>query len=95
MLFTTTADVTAKFDAVFWCGDLNFRILNDRDHIHDAVGGLEEEGTPNYQKLVQHDELFRVMNEGRAAFHAKDPSACRCCSMQTFCSNVLNRNAIV
>ena len=58
-------DVTTKFDAVFWCGDLNFRILNDRDHIHDAVEGLKADGSPNFQNLVQHDELFRAMNEGK------------------------------
>ena len=69
--FTTSADVTTKFDAVFWSGDLNFRILRERDHVQDAVEGIEADGTANYQNLVQHDELFRVMNEGMCIiFHS-------------------------
>jgi len=43
---------------------LNFRILRERDQIHVAAEGLEADGTANYHNLVQHDELFRVMNEG-------------------------------
>jgi len=30
-------DVTAKFDYVFWCGDLNYRVEMDRKRADDMI----------------------------------------------------------
>jgi phosphatidylinositol-bisphosphatase len=57
--------VTSRFDAVFWNGDLNFRIERERhivDHVMDAI---EAKQHPNYEDLLIGDELLKARNEGR------------------------------
>ena len=56
--------MTARFDCVFWMGDLNFRLDKERDRVDQKVKGIEGEDIPSYDDLVQHDELFKARNEG-------------------------------
>ena len=56
--------MTARFDCVFWMGDLNFRLEKERDRVDNAMNALTEQDIPSYEDLMKHDELFRVRNEG-------------------------------
>ena len=63
-----TEDVTARFDAVFWGGDLNFRILKERDRVDEAVRGIEAHDVPDYDDITRHDELMKVRSEGEFSY---------------------------
>ncbi|KAM6170136.1 phosphatidylinositol polyphosphate 5-phosphatase type IV [Rhynchocyon petersi] len=58
---SSPADVTTRFDEVFWFGDFNFRLSGGRT----AVEGLlhRELGT-DVSALLQHDQLTREMRRG-------------------------------
>lgn len=58
-------DVTERFHCVFWLGDLNFRLEKERHKVDNKIKGIESEEIPNYEDLMQYDELFRVRNEGK------------------------------
>jgi len=64
-------DVTAKFDCVFWMGDLNCRLERDRPYLESLINGLESAekhskiGIVDYGPLVALDELTRVMGQGK------------------------------
>jgi hypothetical protein len=58
-------DVTARFDCVFWMGDLNFRLEKERERVDETVKGLEALEIPSYEDLTQYDELFKLRNEGK------------------------------
>lgn len=62
--FVLADDVTARFDSVFWMGDLNFRLEKERDRLDSAMQAFEKQEIPSYEDLMRHDELFRVRNEG-------------------------------
>jgi hypothetical protein len=56
-------DVTQNFDCVFWCGDLNFRLLQPRDEV---VQWVAEQRFPVPQPLtLQNDQLRNSRIEGR------------------------------
>ncbi|XP_054988348.1 phosphatidylinositol polyphosphate 5-phosphatase type IV [Sorex araneus] len=55
------ADVTTRFDGVFWFGDFNFRLSGGRAAV-DAV--LRQELGPDVQALLQRDQLSREMRRG-------------------------------
>jgi len=60
-------DVTSLFDCVFWFGDLNSRMQKDRDQLELMLGTRQQDTTRrpiNYDDIVQHDELTRVLYEG-------------------------------
>ncbi|GFT50101.1 inositol polyphosphate 5-phosphatase E [Nephila pilipes] len=61
-------DVTSKFDCVFWCGDLNFRVMHDRPSVLSFVEEKVRRSRPSCSFLVKHDQLHQAMTEGRA-FH--------------------------
>ncbi|XP_049629609.1 phosphatidylinositol polyphosphate 5-phosphatase type IV isoform X2 [Suncus etruscus] len=55
------ADVTTRFDGVFWFGDFNFRLSRGRE----AVDALLRQGLgPDVQALLQYDQLIREMRQG-------------------------------
>ncbi|XP_064616214.1 LOW QUALITY PROTEIN: phosphatidylinositol polyphosphate 5-phosphatase type IV-like [Liolophura sinensis] len=58
-------DITKKFDAVFWCGDLNFRISRKRDHVEDILEFGTSQVYPNYEKLIASDQLTNCINDGQ------------------------------
>lgn len=54
-----SADVTTRFDAVFWFGDFNFRLNKARGEV-EAI--LNQEADTSV--LLQHDQLSKEMKEG-------------------------------
>lgn len=61
MAHCTTADVTTRFDEVFWFGDFNFRLSGGRT----AVDTLLCQGlVVDVPALLQHDQLIREMRKG-------------------------------
>ncbi|GFO45597.1 72 kda inositol polyphosphate 5-phosphatase [Plakobranchus ocellatus] len=63
-----TSDITAIFDCVFWCGDLNFRIERKRHAVEGKVNQITEEEFPNFETLLGGDQLLKYMTEGKI-FH--------------------------
>lgn len=67
-------DSTARFDCVFFMGDLNFRL--EQRTFEETVQILEDifqQKEPSYEALTQNDELLKVM-ETDQAFHGFDES---------------------
>ncbi|XP_064458370.1 phosphatidylinositol polyphosphate 5-phosphatase type IV-like [Ornithodoros turicata] len=60
-------DVTARFDHVFWCGDLNFRIMSERPSVVELLRSSQPREAV-YEKLLKLDQLKNAMTEGRAFF---------------------------
>lgn len=56
-----TADVTTRFDQVFWFGDFNFRLSRDRVHVETLMNNTE---TGNMDALLEHDQLSKEMKDG-------------------------------
>lgn len=56
-----SADVTTRFDGVFWFGDFNFRLSGGRAAV-EAM--LKREAGASVQALLQHDQLAREMSRG-------------------------------
>ncbi|XP_007557867.1 phosphatidylinositol polyphosphate 5-phosphatase type IV [Poecilia formosa] len=58
---SSPADVTTRFDQVFWFGDFNFRLGKDRAEVEaimkGTVGG-------NMSPLLEHDQLSNQMKDG-------------------------------
>lgn len=62
-------DSTARFDCVFFMGDLNFRLANRTfDETIQILEDIFQSGEPSYEALTQNDELQKVM-ESQQAFH--------------------------
>ncbi|GAB6021930.1 inositol polyphosphate 5-phosphatase, variant 2 [Chamberlinius hualienensis] len=55
-----TTDVTARFDCVFWFGDLNFRLKCDRHKVLACLCGP----SPALEELMSTDQLNTVMVKG-------------------------------
>ncbi|KAM9082183.1 phosphatidylinositol polyphosphate 5-phosphatase type IV isoform 1-T1 [Megaptera novaeangliae] len=55
------ADVTTRFDGVFWFGDFNFRLSGGRAAV-EAI--LKQDPGASVQALLQHDQLTREMKRG-------------------------------
>jgi phosphatidylinositol-bisphosphatase len=60
-----TADVTARFDSVFWCGDLNFRLERRRSAVEGRVSEYNDaEAIPHFEELLSADQLSKYITEG-------------------------------
>ncbi|XP_049273283.1 phosphatidylinositol polyphosphate 5-phosphatase type IV isoform X2 [Rhipicephalus sanguineus] len=70
MLFLNShlADVTARFDHVFWCGDLNFRLVNERSTVVGLLKDHHENKESTYESLLKFDQLRSAMLDGQAFF---------------------------
>jgi hypothetical protein len=70
-------DSTARFDCVFFMGDLNFRLEQRTfDETIQILEDIFQSKEPSYEALTQHDELLKVM-ESQQAFHGFDESQIR------------------
>lgn len=58
-----SADVTTRFDEVFWFGDFNFRLSQDRGTVEAILNRLTGK---NMDALLQHDQLSKEMNDGQS-----------------------------
>ena len=54
-----------RFDRVFWCGDLNFRVETDREHVNTLVASIIDQEFPDYDVLLGHDQLTKAILQGR------------------------------
>lgn len=65
MSFLIVADVTTRFDQVFWFGDFNFRLSKNRVDVETimsrTVGG-------DMGHLLEHDQLSKEMKDGMLAY---------------------------
>ncbi|KAK8781515.1 hypothetical protein V5799_017143 [Amblyomma americanum] len=61
-------DVTARFDHVFWCGDLNFRLMNERSIVVNLLKDHSEDKETTYDNLLKYDQLRSAMLDGQAFF---------------------------
>lgn len=68
------ADVTSRFDGVFWFGDFNFRLSGGRAAV-EAI--LKQDPGASVQELLQHDQLTREMKRGDAGRAAARPGGTR------------------
>lgn len=59
-------DITERFDYVFWCGDLNFRLLQERSAVMSFVEEQLHQISLSYETLLQSDQLYKAMKEGMA-----------------------------
>ncbi len=57
-----SADVTTRFDEVFWFGDFNFRLNKSRGEV---VAILNQVMGADMSTLLQHDQLLKEMKEGK------------------------------
>ena len=61
-------DGTDNFDCVFWMGDFNFRIEKERNKVVDKIVDIRKKKSINYEDIMNHDELNRVIDEGKKIF---------------------------
>uniref|UniRef100_A0ACB8F1A8 Uncharacterized protein n=1 Tax=Sphaerodactylus townsendi TaxID=933632 RepID=A0ACB8F1A8_9SAUR len=58
---SSPSDVTTRFDDVFWFGDFNFRLNEDREVVEQILSqGLETD----MSELLRHDQLLKEMDNG-------------------------------
>ena len=57
-------DVTALFDCVYWCGDLNFRLERRKVAVEGMVSHIETQEYPNFETLLGGDQLSKMIVEG-------------------------------
>lgn len=55
------SDVTTRFDHVFWFGDFNFRLSEDREVVEQILNQGQE---TDVSKLLQYDQLTKEMDNG-------------------------------
>lgn len=64
------ADVTTRFDEVFWFGDFNFRLSGGRVAV-EAI--LKKDVEVDVQALLRHDQLTREMKKGEQLGGSQHP----------------------
>ena len=64
----TIADVTNRFDRVFWFGDFNFRIKKSRDTVDRIMKRFARNQPMIIRDLLQHDQLNEIFERGKI-FH--------------------------
>ncbi|XP_044309103.1 phosphatidylinositol polyphosphate 5-phosphatase type IV isoform X4 [Varanus komodoensis] len=58
---SSASDVTTRFDNVFWFGDFNFRLDENREVVEQILSRGQE---TDVSKLLQHDQLLKEMVSG-------------------------------
>ncbi|XP_004916697.1 phosphatidylinositol polyphosphate 5-phosphatase type IV isoform X2 [Xenopus tropicalis] len=56
---SNSADVTSRFDEVFWFGDFNFRLNKERSAVNSILQSKLEK---DMSRLLQYDQLTKEMN---------------------------------
>lgn len=56
------ADVTTRFDQVFWFGDFNFRLGHERASVDTIIKSTSGD---HMDALMEHDQLSKEMKDGR------------------------------
>ncbi|XP_078238839.1 phosphatidylinositol polyphosphate 5-phosphatase type IV isoform X2 [Pogona vitticeps] len=59
--YRSSSDVTTRFDNVFWFGDFNFRLNENREAVEQILGRSQE---ADVSKLLRHDQLTKEMANG-------------------------------
>ena len=66
--FSKSRDFTDNFDAVFWCGDLNFRLEQTRPVVEREVAqkanSTDGNGGSNFTSVLDFDQLNYLRSEG-------------------------------
>lgn len=62
--FGLAADVTTRFDQVFWFGDFNFRLSKERAEVENILSSL---AGGEMGRLLEHDQLTKEINDGTLA----------------------------
>ncbi|XP_063172507.1 LOW QUALITY PROTEIN: phosphatidylinositol polyphosphate 5-phosphatase type IV-like [Candoia aspera] len=58
---SSSSDVTTRFDNVFWFGDFNFRLNEDREVVEQILSHGQD---LDVSVLLQHDQLLKEMHSG-------------------------------
>ncbi|XP_067327916.1 phosphatidylinositol polyphosphate 5-phosphatase type IV [Anolis sagrei] len=58
---SSSGDVTTRFDNVFWFGDFNFRLNENREAVEQI---LSQGPKADLSKLLEHDQLRKEMDKG-------------------------------
>lgn len=64
IVLSLIGDALSKYDSVFWFGDLNFRIDKGRNTVEDLVTSIIEQEHPNFEFLLEGDELNDCIVKG-------------------------------
>lgn len=67
--FTLVADVTTRFDQVFWFGDFNFRLSEERADVEAIMSRIVGS---DMGPLLEHDQLSKELNDGMFACNRLD-----------------------
>ena len=65
LILSPVADVTTRFDCVFWCGDFNFRLSESRQKVENWANQLRVGDRSDFNVLLQHDQLRKSMNKSK------------------------------
>ena len=57
-----------KFDAVFWAGDLNFRLRKSRDEVLNIIRKTRGGDKAVAKTLKENDQLTNLLREGKENF---------------------------
>ena len=55
---------TDNFDCVFWFGDFNFRVDNEKSKVVNKILDVRNKRNINFEEIMNHDELYRMITEG-------------------------------
>lgn len=59
-------DTTSRFDCVYWCGDLNFRLEQRREAVEGKVSQMSAvDSIPHFDELLHGDQLSKYITEGK------------------------------
>ncbi|KAG8447517.1 hypothetical protein GDO86_014862 [Hymenochirus boettgeri] len=75
---SNSADVTSRFDEVFWFGDFNFRLNKERNAVNSI---LQKNLEKDMSQLVQYDQLTKEMNEGQSCVQESTKRRHPCCEI--------------
>lgn len=69
-------DVTARFDSVFWFGDLNFRLDITTNEVMNIINRPQNVMNVSLKNFKESDQLTKIMNTGQAfhGFHESSSS---------------------